>query len=63
MSHLFSDENGEGRLSETKHLLPMPIKTGDKIYYNRFAGNEVKIGDNDVAILMCLDDILAVEVE
>lgn len=54
---------GPGRTSETGVLLPNPVKEGDRILYNRFAGNEIKFGiarDEDPVILMSQDDVMAI---
>lgn len=54
---------GAGRVSAQGVLLPVNVKPGDLVFYNRHAGTAVKTGDEDVVLLMCLDDVLAVAEE
>lgn len=51
---------GPGRLTENGKLLPMPIKTGMTVFYNRYAGSEIKTSREYTILLMSLDDVLAV---
>ena len=50
---------GPGARSEDGKLQPMGVKTGDKILYGKWSGNEVKIDGEDL-IIMKESDILGV---
>jgi len=38
---------GTGNYTETGVLIPMTVKTGDRVIFARFAGTSVKSGDDD----------------
>lgn len=42
---------GPGRRAKTGELIPVSIKVGDKVYFDKFAGVETKLNDQDVLIL------------
>jgi chaperonin GroES len=50
---------GEGRMSKDGKLLPMPVKVGDKVIYNKFGGTEVVL-DEKTVLIMRADDIFAI---
>ena len=50
---------GPGRLDEKGKRVPMEVKKGDKILFAKYAGSEVKFGEDDY-IIMREDDILGV---
>lgn len=50
---------GKGKTSDDGKLLPMDVKTGDKILYGKYSGTEIKI-DGDDFLIMHQDDILGV---
>jgi chaperonin GroES len=50
---------GKGKILENGKVLPPDVKTGNKVLFAKYAGNEVKI-DGDEYLLMREDDILAV---
>ena len=50
---------GAGRIKEDGALAPMPVKTGDKVLYAKYAGTELKDGDVTYVILSAEHDILA----
>ena len=50
---------GPGARGEDGKLQPMGVKTGDKILYGKWSGNEVKIDGEDL-IIMKESDILGV---
>ena len=49
---------GPGRLDEEGKHIAMEVKKGDKVLYAKYAGTEVKIGDDEYLILR-ESDILA----
>ncbi|RMF72826.1 MAG: co-chaperone GroES [Planctomycetota bacterium] len=50
---------GNGRRQEDGEVIPLDVKAGDKVLIGKYAGNEVKIGDEEYVILR-EDEILAV---
>jgi chaperonin GroES len=42
---------GSGRVLEDGTKVPMEVKSGDKVLYGKYAGTEIKIGDEDHLIL------------
>ncbi len=50
---------GPGRLDEKGQRIPMEVKVGDKVLFSKYAGNEVKIDDEEY-LIMREDEILAV---
>ena len=50
---------GPGKRNDKGVATPLDVKAGDKILIGKYAGNEVKINDEDVVILR-EDEILAV---
>ena len=50
---------GPGKLDETGKRIPPEVKKGDKVIYQKFAGTELKQGDEEVLILR-ESDILAI---
>ena len=50
---------GKGKILDNGTLCPLEIKVGDKVLYGKYAGNEVKIGDEKL-LVMHESDILAV---
>ena len=52
-------EVGPGALDDNCKKIPMEVKKGDKVIYSRYAGNEVKLGDDEF-IIVKQSDILAI---
>ncbi len=52
-------EVGPGALDDNGKKIPMEVKKGDKVIYSRYAGNEVKLGDEEF-IIVKQSDILAI---
>lgn len=52
---------GPGRILDDGTKVQMEIKVGDKVVFSKYAGTEIKIGDEEYLILR-QDDILAVYV-
>jgi chaperonin GroES len=50
---------GPGKVADDGKLIPMGVKTGDKVIFNKYAGTEIKI-DGDELLIMREDDVLAV---
>jgi chaperonin GroES len=50
---------GPGRLDEKGKRVPMEVKKGDKILFAKYAGSEVRFGEDDY-VIMREDDILGV---
>lgn len=50
---------GNGKLSENGEVRPLDVKKGDKVLFGKYAGTEVKVGDEEL-IVMREDDILGV---
>ncbi|HEX6513806.1 MAG TPA: co-chaperone GroES [Chloroflexota bacterium] len=42
---------GSGRVLEDGTKVAMEVKTGDRVLYGKYAGTEIKIGDEDHLIL------------
>ena len=42
---------GPGKLLENGHRSPITVKPGDEVYYGKYAGTEVKIGEEKFVIL------------
>jgi chaperonin GroES len=50
---------GPGKRDETGKLVPLDIKTGDRILFGKWSGTEVKV-DGDDLLIMKEDDIMGV---
>jgi chaperonin GroES len=50
---------GDGKLLESGKRAAFQVKEGDRVLFTNYAGNEVKIG-NEEYLIMTEDDILAV---
>jgi chaperonin GroES len=50
---------GTGRIKKDGTKLPLEVKKGDRVLYNKYAGTEVKI-DGEEYLMMKEDDILAI---
>lgn len=50
---------GPGKKKEDGSFEPMPVKVGDKILMDKYAGQEVKIDDEEYIIARA-DDIIAI---
>ena len=49
---------GPGKLGDDGKHIPMEVKKGDKVIYSKYAGTELKEGDEDLLILR-ESDVLA----
>lgn len=50
---------GKGKTTEDGKLLPLDVKTGDKVLFGKYAGTEIKLDGVDY-LIMREDDILGV---
>ena len=50
---------GPGGMVDGKEEITMQVKVGDKVIYSKYAGNEVKLGDEEYMIVK-QNDILAI---
>lgn len=50
---------GPGRLDEKGNRVPLEVKVGDKVLFSKYAGTEVKVGDEEL-LVMREDDILCI---
>lgn len=50
---------GEGRRDDDGERIPMDVKQGDKILFAKYAGTEVKLGEQSV-LIMKESDVLGV---
>ncbi|MDQ7032177.1 MAG: co-chaperone GroES [Desulfonauticus sp.] len=50
---------GDGRVTDDGKTIPMSVKKGDKVLFNKYAGTEVKI-EGVEHLVMREDDILAI---
>jgi chaperonin GroES len=50
---------GKGRILEDGKVVPLVVKEGDRVLFNKYAGTEIKI-ESDEHLIMREDDILAI---
>lgn len=50
---------GPGKFSDNGQRIPMSVKAGDKVLFNKYAGSEVKLDDETYSVMRD-DDILAI---
>jgi len=50
---------GTGKATSDGKTLPMNVKVGDKVFYSKYGGTEVKI-DGDEYLIMSENDILGI---
>jgi chaperonin GroES len=50
---------GEGRVTEDGVVIPLEVKTGDRVLFSKHAGQAVKVDGNEYRILK-EDDIMAI---
>lgn len=47
---------GEGKLDENGKLIPLAVKTGDRVVFSSYAGSEVKVENSDEEYLIVSED-------
>ena len=50
---------GPGKTADDGKVIPMTVKAGDQVLFNKYAGTEIKL-DGDEHLVMREDDILAI---
>lgn len=50
---------GPGKRDEQGKIIPMDVKTGDKVLYGKYSGTEIKLDDTEY-LIMHQDDILGI---
>ena len=53
---------GPGKRSSSGKLIPLEIKTGDRVLFTKYGPNEIKISDKDY-LIATEEDILAIIIE
>jgi len=51
---------GKGKVSENGTLNPLEVKTGDRVLYGKYSGNEITTKEGEVLLIMREEDILAI---
>ena len=51
---------GPGKLDKEGKRIEVAVKVGEKVMWDKFAGNEVKIDDEDDFVIVKSDDIIAI---
>lgn len=50
---------GKGRITEDGKVLPLEVKTGDKVLFSKYAGTELKLNGEEY-LMMREEDILGI---
>lgn len=50
---------GEGKVNDNGARTPVEVKAGDKVLYSKYAGTDIKLGNDDY-VLLSEKDILAI---
>lgn len=50
---------GKGKVNEDGKVTPLDVKTGDRVLFGKYAGQEIKV-DGEEHLIMREDDILGV---
>jgi len=50
---------GKGKIADDGKLIPLDVKVGDKVLFNKYAGSDIKI-EGDEYMIMREEDILGV---
>lgn len=52
---------GPGRMLENGQRATLDVKAGDKVFFSKYAGNEVKLEDQEYLILREMDILAVIE--
>lgn len=52
---------GPGRLLENGQRAALDIKAGDKVFFSKYAGNEIKLNEEEYLILREMDILAVIE--
>ena len=52
---------GPGRLLENGQRAALDLKAGDKVFFSKYAGNEVKLDEEEYLILREMDILAVIE--
>lgn len=50
---------GPGRIQDNGKIAPLDIKEGDRVYYGKYSGTEVKLNGEELVVLR-QDDVLGI---
>lgn len=50
---------GPGKMLENGNIIPLSVKTGEKVLFGKYSGTEVKVGGNEL-VVMREDDIMGI---
>jgi len=50
---------GKGKIKEDGKVLPLDVKSGDRVLFGRYAGNEITI-DGELYVIMREDEVLGI---
>jgi chaperonin GroES len=50
---------GKGKVTESGDVRALDVKVGDKVYFGKYSGTEIKV-DGDELLIMREDDIIAI---
>jgi len=50
---------GKGKVADDGKLIPMEVKTGDRILFGKYSGSEVKV-EGEEYLIMREDDVLGI---
>lgn len=50
---------GKGKILESGEVRPLDVKVGDRVYFGKYAGNEIKVQDEEL-LMMREEDIMGV---
>ena len=51
---------GKGKVLDNGSIHPLELKTGDRILYGKYSGNEITTKEGEELLIMREDDVLAV---
>jgi chaperonin GroES len=51
---------GEGKLLDNGNVAPLKVKTGDKVLYGKYSGNEFTTKDGEELLIIREEDILMI---